>query len=289
MKILITGGNGLLGKEFSKHNGENFKIKAFSHSDLDVTSKESILGIIKKEKPGVIINCAAIISIDKCEEDQAKCFSVNQGGVKNLVETIAAYDEKIIFVQISSSEVFGRVHDGEYEINGYKEEDEPKPVSNYQKSKTEAEEIVKKAGLPHWYIVRAGWLYGEGRKTFIEQFLEKLKIDGVLEVITDQWRSPTWTKYFVKGVLELIQSNKPNGIYHVTSETHEGEASTMDVVDELRAYLGEEKVRATLKSVSRADIFKVPRAPSNVLKNTKLPKLPYWRDMLREYLRGVNQ
>ncbi|MEK7176664.1 MAG: hypothetical protein AAB704_02495, partial [Patescibacteria group bacterium] len=64
-----------------------------------------------------------------------------------------------------------------------------------------------------------------------------------------------------------------------------GEATTPQVIEEISKFLGPEKVKATLKEVSRAGFFKVPRSPSNVLKNTKLPKLLYWRDMLQEYLK----
>ncbi len=139
--------------------------------------------------------------------------------------------------------------------------------------------------MRRYYILRAAWLYGRGRKTFVENFVESLQKPGEIVAIKDQWRSPTWTKHFVDELFLLLEKKYPNGAYHGAAEVKPGEATTPDVLDEISKFLGPEKVRATIKEVPREGFFKNPRSPSNVLLNTKLPKLLYWRDMLREYLR----
>jgi dTDP-4-dehydrorhamnose reductase len=292
-KVLVTGANGLLGSELVAYRHANFEIVGLAHDGCDVTQLKSIKQALETHRPDVVINCAVVVSVDKCENDPALCFGVNRDGVKHLLEVIAASGRPTTFVQISSSEVFGRVKEGEYKIEGYTEDDAPMPVSNYQKSKTEAEQLLQDFvvahpdTLTHLYIARAGWLYGASRKTFVEQFLEKLQQEEALEVIANQWRSPTWTKYFVQGLFEILETARESGIYHITNEAYPREASTLDVVEELALHLGLDRVRAPLKLVSRDAIFKIPRAPSNVLKNTKLPKLPHWREALREYLTSI--
>jgi dTDP-4-dehydrorhamnose reductase len=292
-KILVTGANGLLGSELVAYTHPDFEILGLTHDGCDITSPASIERALEAHRPDMVINCAVVVSVDKCENDPALCFGVNRDGVKHVLEAIAASGRPTTFVQISSSEVFGRVKEGEYAIAGYAEDDVPMPVSNYQKSKAEAEQILQDFAVVHhdtltrWYIARAGWLYGASRRTFVEQFLEKLQQDEPLEVIANQWRSPTWTKHFAQGLFEILETGRESGIYHVTNDAHPGEASTLDVVEELTLYLGLDRVRAPLKLVSRDAIFKIPRAPSNVLKNTKLPKLPHWREALREYLTSI--
>ena len=291
MKILVTGAGGLLGKEIVAMKRSGFEIVGADHLELDVTNLASIKKALLKEQPDTVMNCAAMINMDKCEEDPKLCFGVNRDGVSNLLQVIKEIGKPVVFVQISSSEVFGRINEGEYKIDGYLEDDEPKPVVNYQKSKAEAEKIVTEFArqnpeiLPRSYILRAAWLYGQGRKTFVENFLADLQQPKELSVIAAQWRSPTWTKYFVAQLFLLLEKNYPSGIYHGVAEVKEGEATTPQVIEEISKFLGPEKVKATLKEVSRAGFFKVPRSPSNVLKNTKLPKLLYWRDMIQEYLK----
>ena len=290
MRILVTGANGLLGKEIIAVKRSGFEIVGTDHSELDITDLASIKKAFLKNKPDVVVNCAALVNMDFCEDNPKPCFSVNRDGVANLLQVIKEIGKPVVFVQISSSEVFGRINEGEYKIDGYLEDDEPKPVVNYQKSKAEAEKIVTEFArqnpeiLPRSYILRAAWLYGQGRKTFVENFLADLQQPKELSVIAAQWRSPTWTKYFVAQLFLLLEK-KPSGIYHSVAEVLPGEATTPQVIEEISKFLGPEKVKATLKEVSRAGFFKVPRSPSNVLKNTKLPKLLYWRDMLQEYLK----
>ena len=291
MKILLTGASGLLGSEIVRQASEKkLNILAPSHKELDITDKENVSKYIRKHSPECIINCAAQVNVDICEANQDACFALNRDGVKNILEAVKENKKPTIFVQISSSEVFGRVHEGEYKIEGYKEDDFPMPFSAYQKSKTEAEEITTEFCakfpriFPKYYIVRVGWLFGKGRPTFVERFVKDLLSGGQVEAVVDQWRSPTATRDVATALLSMVVSQYESGIYHLAGEVKKGEVSTPQVVEEIRKILGEKAKKTTLKLVRRDDIFKVPRAPSNVLLNTKLPKLPYWKDAVREYL-----
>ncbi|MEK7555178.1 MAG: NAD(P)-dependent oxidoreductase [Patescibacteria group bacterium] len=291
MKILITGATGLLGTELARHfTEEGHNVASLTSSECDVTLPESITLALKLHKPNTIINCAVIIDVDKCETDSQTCYSVNRDGVKNLLDGCLLLGLKPIFVQISSSETFGRVKKGEYNSNGYKEDDLQIPASVYQKSKKEAEDILLSFTKKHpdalraFYIPRAGWLYGGGRETFVDRFISALRAGKPIMVIKEQWRSPTWTRDFAQGLSRLIADEYPSGIYHIVDEVKPGEATAMDVVEELKRYLGASVKDIPMTFTTHEEFFKAPRAPSNVLLNTKLPKLRYWRDSLREYL-----
>lgn len=290
MKILVTGANGLVGKELTATMRPEFEVVGTTHVELDVTSRDSIQSVLEKHQPEAIVNCAVVINMDLCEENPKLCFSVNRDGVENILETIKTVGKPMQFVQISSSEAFGRVEEGQYKVNGYTEDDELMPVVNYQRSKAEAEKIVTDFAyanptvIPRFYILRAAWLFGRGRKTFVENFVESLQKPEELVAIEDQWRSPTWTKYFVESLYTLLEKKYPSGIYHGAAEVKPGEATTPDVLQEISKFLGPEKVKAKIKKIGREGFFKIPRSPSNVLLNTKMPKLPYWREQLAEYL-----
>ncbi|MBI4137758.1 MAG: NAD(P)-dependent oxidoreductase [Candidatus Sungbacteria bacterium] len=291
-RFLLTGAGGLVGKELIDffHGESGIAIIPLAHADCDITDADAVKHIFARINPDGVINCAVILNVDQCEAEPKKCFAVNRDGVRNLLDACADLLHPVTFVQVSSSEVFGRVHEGEYVVNGYREDDEPRPASAYQKSKREAEILLEGFAAEHpeahdrWYICRGGWLYGAGRSTFVEQFLEKLQRKEEIKAVRDQWRSPTWTKHFTHGLITLLAGNYPSGVYHSVNEVKPGEATTLDVIDEIRTYLGERCANPPLALVSRDELFKVPRAPSNVLLNTKLPKLPYWKDALWEYL-----
>lgn len=291
MKILLTGATGLLGSEIKRQaEAQNITVLSPSHAEFNLTDRGSIERYVKEHSFEVVINCAAQVNVDVCEKNPDLCFALNRDGVRILLEALKEKKKPVVFVQISSSEVFGRVHEGEYKTEGYTEDEAPQPVSVYQKSKAEAEKITKEFCektsdvFMKYFIVRAGWLYGKGRPTFVEQFAKQISDGGDISAIKDQWRSPTWTKYFALQLLELLSGNYQSGFYHSTSEVGSGEVTTIQAIQAIAEILGKKADTFSITPVSRQDIFKVPRAPSNVLKNTKLPKLPHWKEMLREYL-----
>ncbi|OHA09039.1 MAG: hypothetical protein A3A44_00575 [Candidatus Sungbacteria bacterium RIFCSPLOWO2_01_FULL_60_25] len=290
VKILITGATGLLGSELAQHwQRHDTTVAAPSSVELDVSSADSVRRAVRAFSPDVIINCAVIISIDRCEAEPDLAWAVNRDGVMNLLEAAREFPAPPLFIQVSSSEVFGRWNGG-FAINGYREYDEPKPDTVYQKSKTEAERMVAEFAAKHpeslsrWYVIRASWLYGEGRPTFVEQFAEALRARQELTIAEDQWRNPTWTRDFAASLDALIANREPSGIYHIANEVAPGEATVMDVIEEIRSYYAIPKEAIRLKPVHLHAFFKIPRAPSNVLLNTKLPRMRPWREALKEYL-----
>lgn len=291
MRIAITGAAGLVGHELTPVLEQaGHEVLGLDKAAVDITDHDAVRRVVPELGPDVIINAAVIVSVDNCERDPAMAYAVNRDGVKNLLNACQNLTTAPIFVHISSSEVFGRCLTGQPKVNGYREDDTPQPENVYQKSKTEAEAIVRTFAarnpktLKSWYVVRASWLFGQGRKIFVDQFAEAIREREEIVVADDQWRSPTWTRDFSNALADLISSGRENGIYHIVNEVAPGEATVMDVIEEIRNYFGIPPGDVHAKRVKLRDFFKVPRAPSNVLLNTKLPKLRPWREALREYL-----
>mgnify|MGYP003705070511 FL=1 len=67
MKILITGGSGLLGSNLIKILSTNHEILAPAHKYLDITDYNSLFLTIYDFKPDLIIHCAAIAKFSVAE------------------------------------------------------------------------------------------------------------------------------------------------------------------------------------------------------------------------------
>ncbi len=113
-------------------------------------------------------------------------------------------------VYISSNEVF----DGA-KREPYTEEDEPRPINAYARSKLAGERYVQST-MERYYIVRTAWLYGAGRVSFPEKVLQAATEARSLKGVTDEIASPTWTADLAAGIAALVQGT-PFGIYHLTS------------------------------------------------------------------------
>ncbi len=79
MKILILGSSGLLGSKiyyFLKKKKFNIVHNGLKKRKLDITNLNN-LKIILNKKPDLIINCAAITNIEKCEKFFEETSKVN--------------------------------------------------------------------------------------------------------------------------------------------------------------------------------------------------------------------
>ncbi|MDD3419680.1 MAG: dTDP-4-dehydrorhamnose reductase, partial [Candidatus Gastranaerophilales bacterium] len=208
MKILVTGAKGMLGQDLcpllEQHHNSVIETDI---TDLDITNFNQVEYVIKFYKPELIIHCAAYTNVDKAEKDPKTAFKINATGTENLAKICAEYSIPIVY--ISTDYVF----DGEASIP-YKPTDKRTPLGVYGESKAKGEEAIEKY-CKKYYIVRTSWLYGHKGKNFIETIIALTQKMPELKVVDDQIGCPTWTMDLVKGILDLIENQKPYGIYHI--------------------------------------------------------------------------
>ena len=80
MKILLTGGNGILGKEISKNISNCI---APSRNELDVTNRKAVFDFIKINKFDLVIHTAALTSIRECENNKKNAWKINVKKLKD--------------------------------------------------------------------------------------------------------------------------------------------------------------------------------------------------------------
>lgn len=167
MKILLTGGSGLLGKELLKIND---KIIAPSSDSLDVTSKKSV-GHLYWEKPDIIIHAAACLS-EKFNDD---LISINIIGTANIA--IVANDIGARLVYLSTDYIYKGTK------GNYSEDSEILPYNLYAWSKLGGECAVK--GVKNHLIIRT--TFGDSKfpyeKAFVDAYRSKDYIDIIAPMI----------------------------------------------------------------------------------------------------------
>jgi dTDP-4-dehydrorhamnose reductase len=224
-KILITGCNGLLGQKlvYQILNDKKYQLiataigtnriketKGYIFESLDITNQKQVLEMVKKHKPDFIINTAAMTNVDACEDNKEKCIDLNVNAVKYLVE--ACQQNNCHLIHLSTDFIF----DGE---NGpYKETDKPNPLSLYGQSKLDSEKIIQHSSIK-WTIVRTIIIYGivedMSRSNIVLWTKNSLEKNQTINVVTDQFRSPTLAEDLAIGCL-LIADKNATGIYHLS-------------------------------------------------------------------------
>ncbi len=213
MNILITGGNGQLGKDCEQVFKKHHTTLCVDIEDLDITDPDQVNIIVKKIQPDIIINCAAFTQVDACETQKKAAANVNVNGPKNLAKSAMGNDA--LLVHISTDYVF----DGKKEPpESYIETDTLTPLSYYGITKREGELAVMHHTSNH-IILRTAWLYGFNGHNFLKAILKKALSQPAapIQIVNDQFGTPTWSFRLALQIEHLIK-HKGQGIYHASSE-----------------------------------------------------------------------
>ena len=210
MKVLVTGANGQLGYDVVKElQKQNIECIGATRKEFDIVDFEATEKFITDYRPDVVIHCAAYTAVDKAEDEQGLCYLVNASATENIAKICKKIDAKMLY--ISTDYVFDGTKDGFYEVD-----DKPNPINVYGKTKLLGEQAVQKI-LDKYFIVRISWVFGEHGNNFVKTMLRLGKEHKELNVVADQYGSPTYTVDLAPLLIEMIKTDK-YGIYHATNE-----------------------------------------------------------------------
>ena len=278
MKVLVTGGKGMLGRTLKQVLGKDFKIVAIDVDDVDITDKKAFSQFIQHAHPDVVIHCAAFTNVDKCEEAVDLAYQVNEQGTANVAKACQKYGARLI--AISTDYVF----DGNLN-RPYNEFDTATGGATvYGQSKFAGEEQVRKNCLNHC-ICRISWLYGPGGPSFVHAMLGLA--DGtrsVLKVVADQHGNPTSTFAVAQQLKHLLLRPELRGTFHMTCE---GEATWADFAKEIFHLANKKQVIqpcSTEEFPRPAPRPKNSRLEKRMFSMVGLPVMPDWRQALAEFM-----
>lgn len=277
MKILITGANGMLAQQVRKRF-ENEELILTGSKELDITNAQKVNKFINTCKPEVIINCAAYTAVDKAEEQIELARKVNYEGPRNLA--VEANKNNSILVHISTDYVF----DGKLSLQRtYKEDDKKAPVTAYGITKLEGEQEICKT-TDKYYILRTAWLYGQGNN-FVNTMLKLGKEKEEINVVADQYGSPTYTVDLANIIYKVLEKKIPYGVYHTTNE---GFTTWYEFAKEI---FRKANISCKVNPVTSEEFPRPAKRPKNsMLSKEKIVKeginIPEWQEGLERYLKS---
>jgi dTDP-4-dehydrorhamnose reductase len=226
-KILITGSNGLLGQKLvelylkekkveiiATAKGENRlpTYDGYTFHSMDITNQEDVTEVMNKFKPDVLIHTAAMTNVDQCESEKEACWVLNVTAMDYLVAACESNDT--FLVHLSTDFIF----DGS--AGPYDENAEANPISFYGWSKLAGEHIVTHSSIK-WAIARTVLVYGiahDMSRSNIILWVKKSLEDGKnINVVNDQWRTPTLAEDLAKGCA-LIAEKEAEGVFNISGK-----------------------------------------------------------------------
>ena len=280
MKILITGGKGMLGRTLQRELADHELVIA-DLPEWDITDDAAFLGKTLEASPDLIIHCAAMTKVDDCEAKRELAFKLNEEGTRNVALAAKASGARLI--AISTDYVFS----GEppREPWAWSEGDIPRPRTVYGASKFAGEQMIQMIYPDNSVILRIAWLYGAGGPSFVHTMARLGAQEGApLKVVNDQRGNPTSTKTVADVIRFLLTRPDVSGVVHGTCEE---QCTWYDLTVELFRLLGlkREVVPCTTEEFPRP----APRPRNSALKKSVLNLLGYrtpnWKVALADFVR----
>jgi dTDP-4-dehydrorhamnose reductase len=277
-RIAIIGSNGQLGSDLLEvfRKEPSFDVVPLTRAECDCTKQDQVHRVFQKYRPGTVINCAAYVRVDDCEDHPLEAFELNAIGALHVAR--ACVERRARCVYISTDYVFEGT-----KPTAYIEADEASPVNTYGASKLAGEQLVRQAGA-RWLIVRMASLFGKNGArgkggNFVETVIAKAKAGEPLKVVNDVCMSPTYTRDAAHGMLHLVKAEM-DGVVHLTNQ---GACTWYEFATQVLSLAG---INASVRSVSSEEYTTRARRPRNsALQSNRCPvKLRTWQEAVMAYL-----
>jgi dTDP-4-dehydrorhamnose reductase len=260
-RVLVTGAGGQLGAALCEaFAGE--ELVPLTRADWDV----SLPAPPDLPPVDLVLHAAAWTDVDRAEADPQGAAALNVGGTQHAAALGAS------LVHFSTDYVF----DGR-KRTPYVESDGPNPLSAYGRTKLLSEAA---AGEAAW-IVRTSWLFGWTGTNFVRTMLRLGVERDEVAVVDDQRGCPTYVGHLARAVWELVERDLPRGIWHLASD---GDCTWAELAEAIFAEAG---LECRVRRITTAELGRpAPRPAYSVLRSERpgAPRLPHWRDGLRECL-----
>ncbi len=224
MRVLVTGANGLLGQKLvdllaanpnaethATGRGANRNLPGnYEYHQVDLTEEGALHNLFQQEIPDAVIHTAAMTNVDACETDKEECWLQNVTVVEAIVRACENFG--VSMTHLSTDFIFDGV------TGPYHEESKPNPLSEYGRSKLEAERVIQSSSIRS-SIARTVLVYGQvhdmSRSNIVLWVKKSLEEGKTINVITDQWRMPTLAEDLAQGCW-LMTEQKAQGVFNIS-------------------------------------------------------------------------
>jgi len=99
-RVAVLGSTGQLGADLVEilQQDNRFEVIPLSHQEADCTNAAEVRAVIAKLRPDHVINCAAFVRVDDCEDQPDLAFAVNAVGAFNVARACAAVDARCVYI-----------------------------------------------------------------------------------------------------------------------------------------------------------------------------------------------
>lgn len=294
MKILLLGANGQVGTECRRSLVPLGEVVAATRSGrlddgtqceaADFDSPESLVELVGRVAPDVVVNAAAYTAVDRAESERESAWRINAEAPARLADACQA--RGALLVHYSTDYVF----DGS-STRPYREDDPTAPLGVYGETKLAGEQAIRDSGCRHM-IFRTAWVYGLHGHNFLRTMLRLGAEREELRVVADQVGTPTPASLIAGCTAQALRGGAPvsGGTWHLTATGMTSWHGFAAEIMELALRTGRLDKAPRVVPITTAQYPTPARRPAySCLDTSRLARdfgieLPDWRDALASVL-----
>ena len=294
-KILLIGSGGQIGstikgklKKISKNT------KCLFRKDLDLKNSKSIEKVLNKINPKLIINAAAYTKVDEAERHKKLCYKINVLAPKKIAEW--SYKNNAFLVHYSTDYIFS----GKNNNNSWKENDKPKPINFYGKSKLEGEKFITFSKC-NYLILRISWLYADKGENFPKKIIKKVLTKNKIFIVNDQIGTPNHAEFISTITIKILEKiiKRPKINPKILNLSARGKTSYYNFAKKIHKALGPNYKNCKLIPIFTKDLKKLVKNYTKMKRplNSKLNidalekflknKMPNWEIIFKKRINTI--
>lgn len=282
--LLITGASGFLGWHLCQAAQQHWQVHGTYHRQLvsipnttlhpvDLTDVAAVKTLLQTLRPAAVIHAAALSQPNQCQENPELSHQINVLASWNLAALCAELGIRCLFT--SSEQVF----DGKNPP--YRETDSINPLNLYGEQKALAEQGMRDRH-PDVILCRMPLMYGAApAPSFIQPFIQRLRSGQVLQLFTDEIRTPVSGGSAATGLLLML--DRASGLVHLGGRERLSRYEMGQLLVEV-LQIADAKMGACLQ----ADVpMAAPRAPDLSMDSSLAFSLGYAPGLMRDELQRM--
>ena len=203
-RVLVFGGDGMLGHQLLRRLGARHEVAASVRSDADVRDEAAVLRVLRRFRPQVVVNAAGIVKQRLDAEAAATAIEVNAAFPHRLARLCEPLGARVI--HFSTDCVFSGAR------GGYADTDLPDARDLYWRSK-----LLGEPEYAHCLTLRVSMIGRELRRKLglLEWFLaQSTPVRGYRRAIFSGFTTPEMARI----VERIVDTGRPAaGLYHVSA------------------------------------------------------------------------
>ena len=284
VRILVIGAGGRVGGAIMEHFAAlGHEMIGWARADANLADGEVLRGLLERQDYDLLINPAAMTSVDACESAEEESHAVNALAPEVMAQVSLAKGAR--FFHVSTDYVFDGHDDG-----ARHETDPVNPLGVYGRTKAEGEQRVLSVS-DRFLVIRTSWVFGPHRPSFLDSILQRARENEVVEAIDDKFSSPCYSMDFAELLEPLVAEDLGHGLLHLCNSGacswREYGQWALDVAGELGFPLKARQVGGI--SLAEMEHFAAPRPVHTSMCTDRYTGLTgrsprSWQEAVRSYL-----